>query len=257
MNNPLTQSPLHDTIIFQVPAFAVGPHGYLSLPHLIRILQEAAMQNSVRLKISSPEMIEAYGCSWVVRRQRVEISRWPVLGEEIVVTTAPSGFARKLQTFRDFHLVDETGQTIITAATQWLMMDISSRRLKTIPPAVTALEADLAPATAHLKRPDNKIPAPAQSHLSTKSRVTFSQLDFNDHLTNPVFPELMLEPLGHDFLRQHLPSSADIMFHKEARYGDTLEAVAGFSDGPLRYDHALLRDGETLATMHTSWKKPA
>lgn len=217
------------------------------------MLQEAAMRNTVRLKISSPEIIEAHGLSWVLRRQRIDVARWPILGEELSVITAPSGFARRLQTFRDFHLIDATGQTIITAATQWLLMDISTRRLKPIPPAIAALEADLAPAAAHLDRPTNKIPTPTQPHLSKSFEVSFSQLDFNDHLTNPVFPELMLEPLGHDFLSKNLPILADIMFHREARYGDKIEAVAGLIDGPLHYDHALLRGGETLATMHTQW----
>lgn len=213
------------------------------------------MRNTVRLKISSPEIIEAYGCSWVLRRQRIEVSRWPVTGEELSVITAPSGFARRLQTFRDFHLIDAKGQTIITAATQWLLMDISTRRLKPIPPAIAALEADLAPAAAHLDRPTEKIPDPVRPHLSKNFEVAFSQLDFNDHLTNPVFPELMLEPLGHKLLSGLLPISADIMFHREARYGDRLEAVAGVGDDPLHYTHALLRAGETLATMHTRWRE--
>lgn len=213
------------------------------------------MLNTVRLEISSPELIEAYGISWVLRRQRIDITRWPRMGEELTVITAPSGFARKLQTFRDFHLSDASGQTIITAATQWLLMDVSTRRLKPIPPAIAALETDLAPAAAHLDRPTNKIPPPLEPHLNKSSEVAFSQLDFNDHLTNPVFPELMLEPLGHDYLSKHLPVSADIMFHREARYGDRVEAIAGVKGGPLHYDHALLRGGDTLATMHTEWKE--
>lgn len=254
-NNPLAQSPLHEVVEFRVPASAVGPHGLLTLPHLIRMLQEAAMRNTVRLKISSPELIRRHGLSWVLRRQRIDIERWPGMGEELTVVTAPTGFARSLQTFRDFHLVDADGKTIITAATQWLLMDVSSRRLKPIPPGITALETDLAPASAHLERPVSKVPRPVQPHLSATSTVAFSQLDFNNHLTNPVFPELMLEPMGLDWLTRLLPVSADIMFHREARYGDELRAVAGVIDHPLRYDHALLRDDEVLATMHTTWEE--
>ncbi len=219
------------------------------------MLQEAAMRNTVRLKISSPELIEAYGLSWVLRRQRIEASRWPVLGEELAVVTAPTGFARRLQTFRDFHLIDGQGKTIISAATQWLLMDVATRRLKPIPTEIAALETDLAPAAAHLDRPVNKIRPPVQAHLSKSFEVAFSQLDFNDHLTNPVFPELMLEPLGHKRLTAQLPVSADIMYHREARYGDQIEAVAGnFELPPNHFDHALQRGEDLLATMHTRWK---
>jgi len=219
------------------------------------MLQEAAMRNTVRLGISSPELIDAYGLSWVLRRQRINITRWPVMGEELTVITAPSGFARQLQTFRDFHLEDTSGKTIISAASQWLLMDVFSRRLKPIPPAIAVLETDLAPAAAHLERPTNKVPFPAQPTLNKYFEVAFGQLDFNDHLTNPVFPALMLEPLGHEHLTNRLPSSVDIMFHREARYGDQVEALAGTIDHPLHFAHALTRSDDTLATMHTRWEE--
>lgn len=218
------------------------------------------MHNTVRLKISSPELIERYGLSWVLRRQRINAVRWPVLGEELTVITAPSGFVRGLQTFRDFHLQDASGQVIISAATQWLLMDISTRRLKPIPKEIAALETDLAPAAAHLDRPAGKVRPPDQPHLNKSFEVAFGQLDFNDHLTNPIFPELMLEPLGHEFLSTQLPVSSDIMFYQEARYGDQLEAVVGNFGLPPhppyhRFDHALLRDETLLSTMSTKWSE--
>lgn len=250
----LSQSPLHEVVSFQVAASAIGPHGYLTLPHLIRLLQEAAMRNTVRLNISSPQMIERFGCSWVLRRQRVDCVRWPKLGEKLTILTAPSGFERKLQTFRDFHLRDQTGATIITATTQWLFMDISTRRLRPIPPVIADLKHHLAPAAAHLDRPDGKVPPPSKPISERDAKIAFYQLDFNDHLTNPVFPELMLEPLDHNFLRDHLPVQADIMFQREARYGDLVKAVTGPEAESLHFGHALLRGKDQLATMRTTWQ---
>lgn len=251
----LTQSPLHEIVPFRVAAFAIGPGGYLTLSHLIRMLQEAAMQNTVRLGISSPELMEAEGLSWVLRRQRIEVLRWPQLGEELTVVTAPSGFERRLQTFRDFHLRDDQNQTIITATSEWLLMNVVSRRLQPIPPHIALLKDQLAPAAAHLKRPEGKVLPPANPSLEMKSTVAYYQLDFNDHLTNPVFPELMLEPLGHDFLSHHLPVQADIMYYHEARYGDPITAQAGPEKDRLAYGHALRRGEELLATMRTSWRE--
>ena len=175
-------------------------------------------------------------------------------GGKLTILTAPSGFERKLQTFRDFHLRDQTGATIITATTQWLFMDISTRRLKPIPPVIADLQHHLAPAAAHLDRPDGKVPPPSKPISERGAEISFYQLDFNDHLTNPVFPELMLEPLGHNFLRDHLPVQADIMFQREARYGDQVKAVSGPEAEGLHFGHALLRGKDQLATMRTSWR---
>ncbi|MEM9528972.1 MAG: acyl-ACP thioesterase domain-containing protein [Bacteroidota bacterium] len=233
-------------------AAASGPHGRLTLPHLVRIFQEAAMRNTTRLGISSPELIRTHNSSWVLRRQTINCSRWPTLGEKVKVITAPSGFTRQLLTYRDFHLLDARGATIATAVTEWLLLDLERRRPRSIPSHIAALEADLAPASAHLKRPAGKVLPPSRAQLRRTAKVAFYQLDFNNHLTNPVFPELMLEPLGGDFLSGHLPTSIDISFQKEARFGEELTAIAAAE--PKGYRHAMLRGEELLATMWTEWK---
>lgn len=245
-------SSLSEVIPFRVAASAVGPGGQLTLPNLVRMFQEAAMRNTVRLKVSSPELIAEYGLSWILRRQRIACLELPRLGQEVSVVTAPSGFARRLQTFRDFHLVDAmTDETLAVATTQWLLMDVKSRRLRPIPPHIASLSESLAPAAAHLIPPEGKIDPPESPTVSRAFQVSYSQLDFNNHLTNPVFPELMLEPLGADFLRTHQPLSVDIDFRAEANYDDQLIAWVQREGNDFR--HALYRGEEVLATMSSTW----
>lgn len=247
----LKQSTLHEVVPFRVAASSVGPNGVLTIPNLVRMLQEAAMRNTVRLKISSPELIAEKGLSWILRRQRIECFQLPKMGQSVQVVTAPSGFARRLQTFRDFHMVDEQGQPLAVACTQWLLMDISSRRLRPIPDHIAVLSESLAPAAAHLEPPTGKIAPPETAEMVSTSQAAYYQLDFNKHLTNPVFPELMLEPLGADFLGSQRPQLVDIDFRAEAHYKDVLTAkVAQSSKG---CQHGLYRGEDLLATMHTNW----
>jgi len=251
----IESSILHEKVEFRIPAFAVGPNGRLTPAHLIRLLQEAAMVNTVRLKISSPELIASMGLSWVLRRQRINIDRLPDMGERVNIITAPSGFERGLQTFRDFHVLDQGGNTLITAATQWLLIDVNSRRLKPIPPHIAALEAHLAPASAHLDRPLGKIKPSEESGPSTTFTVAYHQLDFNNHLTNPVFPELMLEPLGGHFLERYTPKVLEIDYRMEARYGESLAAqAAALTSNGLVQRHALRREDQLLASMESHWR---
>ena len=213
------------------------------------------MRNTFSLGISTPDLIKEHGVSWVLRRQRITCNRWPKLGENVSILTAPTGFERRLQTFRDFHLLDTDDETkpIISAVSEWLLMDVESRRLKPIPEKVLALATDLAPATSHLERPKGKLHPPAEPHQQLEFKVRYGMLDFNNHLTNPVFPELMLEPLGADFLRTHVPTTVDIMYHHEARYGELVTATAGaVEDGTSK--HALYRGGELLAVMQVEWQ---
>lgn len=252
-------SSLHEVVPFRVAAYAVGPDGRLTVPYLVRMLQEAAMVNTVRLKVSSPELIEHFGLSWILRRQRIECFTLPRMGQEVQVITAPSGFARRLQTFRDFHLLDaRTGAHLATATSQWLLMDVASRRLRPIPDYIAALSDDLAPAAAQLERPEGKVAPPAHPHRTWTNHVGYHDLDFNGHLTNPVFPLYMLEPLRPDFLTTHTPRLLDIDYRAEAHYGNRITGLA--EEGEEGWRHSLTRGEALLATMYSEWdpnEKPA
>lgn len=216
------------------------------------------MRNTVSLGISTPELMKSHGLSWVLRRQRITCNRWPKIGDEVSILTAPTGFERNLLTYRDFHLLGPDDEKLISAVSEWLLMDLVSRRLRPIPPHIAALEKSLIPMdlrpTIHLERPHKKLKPPATGTEMREFKVSYGMLDFNDHLTNPVFAELMLEPLGKEFLTGHLPTSIDISFQAEARYRETLRATVG-GEGPERR-HALYRGEELIALMHTTWAGP-
>ena len=258
----LIDSPLSSTLNLRIPTAAVGPHRYLTAAHLIRLNQEAAMVNTLKLKLSSPELIERFGLTWILRRQFIRADRWPRLNDQVRIVTAPTGFQRGLLTYRDYHLLDENDNVLIRTGTEWVLMDSESRRLKPIPEAVLAISADLPPPEDCMPLPSGKPQPPAtappdnSAELSAERhfRVPFHQLDFNNHLTNPVYPELMVEPLGDRFLRTHRPREIDMIFQHEGRYGEYLTARV---DRPkreaLEFRHSLTREEVTLSVMRSTW----
>ena len=214
------------------------------------------MRNTYTLGISTPTLVETHAVSWVLRRQRIICHRWPKLGDPVTVLTAPTGFDRGLLTYRDFHLLggnDAAGPPLISAVSEWLLMDVRSRRPRPIPPHIAALAEHLAPASAHLDRPVGQPRPPGEGAQKRAILIRYGMLDFNDHLTNPVFPELMLEPLGREFLLAHLPAEIDIAFKAEGRYGELVEAAAE-RDGSGSGRHELRRGAEVLATMESRWR---
>lgn len=248
----LTCSSHHEMLHSRVRASAVGPHQRLTLPHLIRLFQEAAMRNTDRLGISTPQLMQQYGLTWVLHRQQIVANHWPELGERVTVVTVPTRIERRLLTYRDFYLLDSKDNITIRSTSVWSVMSLSSHRIKPLPEAIVSSLDDLPPPATHQSLPKTKPEAPREVVSKRSFRVDFAHLDFNNHLTNPAFAELMLEPLGLAHLSQQLPATADISYHHEARYGDALMAVtAAVETGTA---HGLLRDGETLATMHTTWE---
>ena len=212
------------------------------------------MRHTDRLGISSHDLTRKLGLTWVLHRQAVRCRRWPALGETLSIVTLPTRIDRNLITYRDFYLLDAAGRIIGCSASTWSVMDLQSRRIRSIPPMVTDAIGELPPPAAGILPPENKPSPPADPTGRLAFRVRFAHLDFNNHLTNPAFPELMLEPLGMPYLHDHLPTMADMVCHREARYDDDLEAVTAPEAGPNSFAHALYRgSGELLASMWTHW----
>ena len=212
------------------------------------------MRNTDRLGISTPELMRRFGLTWVLHRQLIVAERWPSLGEQVSVLTVPTRVERGLVTIRDFYLLDAKGRPMVTSTTAWSVMHTDSRRIKPLPAAVTDLLTDLPPPQRHLPWPGRKVTAPEHVAQERDFRVSFAHLDFNNHLTNPAFAELMVEPLGADFLTAHLPHRAELAYHREARYGDHLTAGSLLKpDAALAFRHRLRRGDELLAAMDTEW----
>ena len=267
----LTDSPLHEVLHTKVYAFLSGPGSTITPSGLVRLLQEAAMVNTLRLKLSSPELMASDGLSWVLRRQHVQVRRWPVMNEALKIVTAPTGFHRRLQTFRDFYVYDQTDQLIATAATEWLLMDLKSRRLRPIPQRVLAISEGLIDAEHRLSPPPGKNWAGDLVDHTYTTRVRHSQLDFNNHLTNPAYVDLLLDGAPHECTEALKLTGFAIEFLEEARWRDELtihctavrqedgtaeiyKKVDRLDEPPtVRLQHRLLRGDATLATMRSSW----
>ncbi len=252
----LISSSLHERLDTYVSPSAVGAHRRLTLPALIRLFQEVALRNTDRLGISSNTLIDRHRLTWVLHRQLLTAGRWPAIGEEVVVITAPTHIERGLLTYRDFHLLDRAGNILISSTTTWTLMHIDSRRIKPIPPEITNRLTDWPAPEDRLLQPEGKIAEPLPGKRDLTFRIGFAQLDFNRHLTNPAFAELLLEPLGLDHLIHHLPRRIDIEYRREARYGDLLTASARpAADDPRSFTHRLGRKGDLLALMESSWTR--
>lgn len=247
---PLDSS-LHDRFDFRVAAHACDPQKRLSIPSLIRELQETALASTLRLGVSVYDL-EPLGLGWVLLGQSIKVDHMPLINDRCQVVTCPVGFERVF-TFRDFHLLNQQAESIATATTTWMLMNLNSRRMASLPDFVKALDAHTPPAEQQLPRAAYKLLPPETPPLANKSfTVGYHHLDTNGHLTNAFYAQWMLEGLPYDFLHSRQLTALDIQFKREARYGDVLR-ISLEKSANNSFQHALFLDTEVLATMQTSW----
>jgi acyl-ACP thioesterase len=250
MQLPLS-STLHERLTFKVPAHACNARKQLRIPDLIRELQETALYSTLRLGVSVLDL-EPKGLGWVLLGQYIKLFRTPRLNETCTIVTCPVGFERVF-TYRDFHILDEQGAHIGVASTTWMLMDLKSRRMAPLPDFIKVLAEQVPPPEEQLPRAGYKLASP-DTEIDTRTfQVGHHQLDFNGHLTNPVYVEWMLEGLEPEIFAERELKELSVQFKQEARFGETVSVQITKGHGDT-YHHGLSMGGQPLASMQTTWE---
>ena len=234
-------------VAFTVRSYEAGISNHVTLPTLCNYMQEAAGISAARLGWGI-QALQAEGITWMLSRLRVSVSRYVPWGTTITVRTWPSGTKGRLIAKRCFLGLDEKGDELFRASSEWLYVDMAAQKIAKlpetfgdlVPPGTPDFElSDIGGKFAHLPQVDG----------SADVLTRYSDLDFNDHVNNVHYVEWMLEGGGRGHAgRVTLPGEMDIVFRQAAKAGETL--VSEFCADGEKTLHAIRRtsDNAILAT---------
>ncbi len=226
--------------------------GRMSLPALINLMQDAAWQHAAALE-ASVEVLQAQGLTWVLSRMRVEIDRYPGMGESITLNTWPSGNERHY-TFRDFRFLNEAGEEIGRGTTTWVVLDLKTRR--PIPMPAEWHERTQPPAGCNpISRSMARWDPPEARPNSLRQKVSWQHLDINQHVNQTHYVRWALAPLPSAINREAGCREIDLIFRREILMGDALLLVAE-PVGADEFSHAIYRetDQQLMAQMRSTWE---
>lgn len=245
-------TPLQHAESFVIRTYEIDHHKRATIPAMVRLMHEAAMQNVLKLKLSVWDL-EAQNISWVLMRKSMHFERLPMLGERITVLTHPAGFER-LFTYRDYRVFDEANEQIAWSSSTWLLMDTRQRRMTRIPPAILAYNNQMPAPEDCLPRPGTKVPKMEEAQRERRYEVNFFDLDFNHHLNNTLYIKWMLEALPDQVLESGRLRQLSIEYRAECRWKERVVAETREVDAHT-YLHRLrlAKDGKELAAARSEW----
>ena len=224
---------------FRVRSYECGPDGRATLPTICNYLQEAASLNAATLGFGKDDFAaKGENISWVLTRMVVKMSRYPVWNDEVTVETFPRG-GRKIVAWRDFEVKDAQGATLGLATTEWMLIDLSSRKIVAVPEKVFAAN-DPANVPVLGLEPFSKFRFPADGdvrHPETFAAMK-SQIDLNGHVNNVHYIDWMLEPC-----ESRCPAEMEIVFRSETFAGDEVRVETAAADG-FTYHRVSAPDGK-------------
>ncbi len=108
----------------------VDPEFVISLNSLVKMLQEAAIDQSKLLFVDRLKKLEE-GSVWIMYRYGIEIFHWPLYEEELKIVTWANGY-KGYKTFRKFEIYSGDLK-IASASAVYLYYDLVNKKLKKIP----------------------------------------------------------------------------------------------------------------------------
>ncbi|MDR2893235.1 MAG: acyl-ACP thioesterase [Deltaproteobacteria bacterium] len=253
---------------FRIRGYEVGADGAVPVQSLCAYMEEAASLHADELGFSV-EALQTRGLSWALARMQLELYALPTTGDLVRVKTWPAG-VDKLQYRRDFILSGQDNITFARAITEWVIINLESRRLERVPQFITALQPS-APEYA-LEKEKLRLEEQDNAPELLSFRVRKADIDRNRHVNNVRFLDWILESVPDEISGSRKLAGLQVMYRAEARYGDTVlargsmrsgisannedEVSAEKNAGGLEFAHGLYRcsDGLELVRAKTVWK---
>ena len=243
--------PAANTRNFEVRAYEIDLHRRATLPTLINYMQEAAWHNAAA-RGGSVYLLHEHGVSWVLNRLRLEMFRYPRHLEQITVETWPSGRERFF-VYRDYRLLDATGELIGQATSTWIVFDLAARKLVAVPEFLHDLVDLAVPANREpLPRSGGKIRFSEPPAYTQATRVRYHDLDINRHLNQAYYCQWAIEALPQQLIEEKTLKEIDILFKAECTLGDAITSQA-YSPETGVFFHQLLRGDTPLTLARTVW----
>lgn len=191
----------------------------LKTSSLLQFLQDLASENAEELGFGYSYIIQ-HNLAWFLLKLHIEFDMYPKGLYSLDIKTEPRGY-NKLFAFRDFQ-IKHCGEIIGRAVSTWGLVDIEARSMTNMVDMFTG-HSQMKP----LEKRETDLKYNKISPITNVSRekifeVRFDDLDVNQHVNNANYITWAFETLDFDFRTQMSLRTLDMVFKKEAKYGEKI-----------------------------------
>jgi medium-chain acyl-[acyl-carrier-protein] hydrolase len=185
---------------FNIDFFDVDSKSNLKVEAAARFFQTMATSHSATIG-AGYNFLSENGMVWFLHRLEMEFVKYPVLDEQIRISTWHRGFKRH-KGFREYLMESSKGETYVKGSSVWIFFDLKKNRISKIPDFISQnyeiCEDQLFDPGIDDWNVCGRIDA--QSYVETDLR--YSDFDINGHVNNTIYIGL-LENLYYRTLNQN------------------------------------------------------
>ena len=197
----------------------------LKIPAIFRYFQDVALLATESVGADSISLSKR-NIDWVITRMNVEIKRLPKCDEEVTICTHPGKDMAMLYP-RYFYIMDAKGEIIVSCASIWALIDNTTRKVIVDRDVISKLPPESYDCQPELPE---KITIPENKQFVEKRTIHYSDLDFNSHMNNVRYVELLMDVHDFEFYKTHRPSFISLNYMKEIREKDQVSVYSDLNN---------------------------
>ena len=181
---------------------------------LTNYLIQAAWEHAEQLKWGADDLIK-HNLVWVLAGFTIEMDELPLWRDTITIETWPKGLNR-LVYLRDFHIYNSKGACVGRASTNWILIDITSRRPKVLRTDSEVFEQNLNKHAIPVMATAIRYATDTEKEVRYITR--YSDIDLNEHLTTTRYVDLIFDTFSLEEVSEARPKRLSVSFKKEVKF---------------------------------------
>lgn len=197
----------------------------LSITAIINYLQDCSTFQSEDLGLGI-DYLASFHRAWFLSSWQIVIERYPVLGEEIIISTWPYEF-KGIYGLRNFAIQNVSGEYLVRANSTWFLFDTEARKPARIEEKHVAAYQVLKEQKLDMDYAPRRIALPNIWSQAEPIPVLRHHIDINHHVNNAQYVEIAREVLPKDMKI----SEVRVEYRKAAVLGDVMFPRMSHGDG--------------------------
>lgn len=192
----------------------------MSICNMMRHAQQMGSEHLLQFGLDYNRMA-ADGMVFLVAKQTIKIHRRPAFNENLVLTTIPRQ-PKGAQFIRDTLFETQQGERLIDISIAWLLANPETHKILRPSVFLNQYGLEMFPNEGEtITR--YRIHRPSGEGTSHLRQVRFSDLDYNGHMNNAIYADVIMDALPPEITMNKEPISFGILFQKEAKVGQVMD----------------------------------
>lgn len=205
-------------------------YGRVQPMSVLDIFQDIATLQANEMGIGRDAMMED-GVFWAVVRQKYEIVREPSVYQVVTARTWPHTPTR-FSFLRDYSMLDENGELLIKATSEWVLMDYDTRKFASVKDHYNG-PTDFCEERSFERKPRKIADFDITGHEPYIVVPSYVDIDLNGHVNNAAYGNYVVNALNPG--EKGAIKTFQIDYRHEAMPGEPLSVYTDHQDGLLLF----------------------